>query len=269
MTYLEAIILGIVQGLTEFLPVSSSGHLVIGQELLGIESAEGAPPIFELMVHAGTLLAVLIYFRQHLVEMLLSLFAKDRPRERMLILKLGLAMVPIVLAYLLFDEKLEASYKNPVLASSMLICTGILLMLPRWFDRPGVGGGSEVGWFQAIIMGIGQAIAILPGISRSGSTIVLGMLCGVKPARAAEFSFLLAIPAILGALVVKAKDFGEIETTNIGPYIAGTIAAFLFGLLAVFGVLESIRRGKFEIFGYYCLIAGTAALAYFKFGGGA
>ena len=264
MSYLEAVLLGILQGLTEFLPVSSSGHLVLAQHFFGIESAvEGSAPIFELMLHAGTLLAVIIYFWRQLLEMFLALFERDRLRERMMIGKLGLAMVPAVLAYLFLEEQFEAAYRSPVLASVMLVVTGGVLMLPRWFRRPR-GAGSEVGWIQALVMGVGQAVAILPGISRSGSTIVAGMLCGAKPSRAAEFSFLLAVPAILGALVVKARDFGQMRAADLGPYLAGTTAAFLFGILAVYGVLTSIRRGKFEYFGYYCRVAGGAAFIYFK-----
>jgi undecaprenyl-diphosphatase len=265
MSYLEAIFLGILQGLTEFLPISSSGHLVLAQQLFGIESAIGlSGPIFELMLHAGTLLAVMIYFWRQLWAMLLSLFQRDRSHERERILKLGLAMIPAVLAYVFFEEQFEAAYRSPLLASVMLVVTGVLLLLPRLLRRSGEGGTEEVTWLQAAVMGVGQAIAILPGISRSGSTIVAGMLCGAKPARAAEFSFLLAVPAILGALVVKAGDFGQIRASDLGPYLAGTAAAFVFGVLAVYGVLASIRRGKFEYFGYYCMVVGIAAFIYFK-----
>jgi len=122
-----------------------------------------------------------------------------------------------------------------------------------------------VGWAQAIMMGVGQAVAILPGISRSGSTIVAGMLGGVNPSKAAEFSFLLAIPAITGAVIYERDEFRSIEASEVGPYLAGSIAAFVFGLIAVYGVLASIRKGKFEYFGYYCILAGIAAFVYFRF----
>lgn len=265
MSYLEAVFLGILQGLTEFLPVSSSGHLVLAQNLLGIEGVgENSPPLFELMVHAGTLLAVIIYFWKNLLEMLLSLFARDRVRERKMILKLGLAMIPAVLAYLFLEDQFEAAYQSPFFTAVMLMVTGVILMLPRWFRRPQGRGAAEVGWLQALLMGVGQALAILPGISRSGTTIVTGMLSGANPSRAAEFSFLLAVPAILGALVVKAGDFTEMKPDHLGPYLAGTVFAFVSGLLAVYGVLASIRRGKFEYFGYYCMLAGAAAFIHFK-----
>ncbi|MEM7602572.1 MAG: undecaprenyl-diphosphate phosphatase [Verrucomicrobiota bacterium] len=140
--------------------------------------------------------------------------------------------------------------------------TGAILFLPRLFAKR--KGDAEVGIKSAIIMGIGQAFAILPGVSRSGSTIVSGMMAGVKSSAAAEFSFLMAIPAISAASLLEAKKLTEVDATLLTPYLAGAVVAFLSGLIAIYSVLAAIRRGKFEYFGIYCLIAGLLAFLYFR-----
>ncbi|MEM7144353.1 MAG: undecaprenyl-diphosphate phosphatase [Verrucomicrobiota bacterium] len=264
MTYFQAILLGIIQGLTEFLPVSSSGHLVLGQGILGIKQSGNE---FELMVHIGTLCSVLIYFRKQLFNLVLSLFDRSRTREHKIIFGLFIATLPVVVVALLFNDYIEAAFESSLVASAMLCVTGIILFIPTWLKiktQAPAENPAPPTLRQSIIMGLGQALAILPGISRSGSTITGGLLAKVHPAMAAEFSFLMAIPAICGAAVFKLKDFNESANLDWGPYLAGTAAAFLFGLIAVYLVLATIRRGKFQYFGYYCIALGLVGLIYFS-----
>lgn len=257
MSFWQAILLGILQGLTEFLPISSSGHLALGQQFLDLGEV---PIVFDLTLHAGTLLSVLIYFRRQLFEMLRSLWTPAMRDERRLIWLLFLGTLPIVVAGFTLKDPLEQVKHHPAAVSALLCVTGVMLLLPQWLARPTESGHSVR---SALVMGVGQAFALLPGISRSGSTITAGLLAGVRPGLAAEFSFLLAVPAITGAIVLKADDLGNIPTSDLGPYLAGAFAAFLTGLFAVYAVLSLIRRGKFRYFGFYCLAIGTAGLVYF------
>ncbi len=260
MTYFEAIFLGVLQGLTEFLPVSSSGHLALAQHLLGVSEIGVA---FDLLLHAGTLLSVLIYFRTRLVELTRAaiFWRKEDAGERRLIFYLFVATLPIVVAGFTLKDPLEQVKHHPVAVSALLCLTGFILLLPQLLQRKADRDHSAR---SAIITGIGQAFALLPGISRSGSSIAAGMLAGVKPERAAEFSFLLAIPAIVGAIVLKSKDMAELaSSTSAGAFAAGAVAAFVTGLFAVYAVLATIRRGKFEYFAYYCMAVGLLGVGYF------
>ncbi len=267
MTLLEAIILGLVQGLTEFLPVSSSGHLVLAQKLMGV-SEEGVT--FEVMVHFGTLLSVMIYFWKPLWRMTLSImppFKEDLARERTMIFLLGIASIPAAfVGFSPLGDIFEGVYQKPEIVALLLLVTGALLFIPRFIVRKGGGSDKPIGIGAAIAMGIGQAFAILPGISRSGSTIVSGMLSRVKSSDAAEFSFLMAIPAIAAAAVMKLRDISEIDPTLLNHYLIGTFVAFASGLAAIYSVLTAIRKGKFEYFGIYCFVAGISAFCYFRFG---
>ena len=265
MTLLEALILGLVQGLTEFLPVSSSGHLVLTQELMGVEDSGIT---FEILVHFATLLSVVIYFWKKLWQLFLAILPPFKPElapERKMIVFLAMGTLPAVVVGLSFKGSFEKAYESPVLVSLLLLVTGSMLFLPKLARR----GEGDVGWKSALIMGIGQAFAILPGISRSGSTIVSGMLAGVRSDRAAEFSFLLAIPAIAGAAVLEVKDVATegIEPSLLTNYLAGSAVAFISGLAAIFTVLVSVRKGRFEWFGYYCFAAGIGCFLWFQFGG--
>jgi undecaprenyl-diphosphatase len=262
MTFFEAIILGLVQGLTEFLPVSSSGHLVLSQELMGVED-KGVT--FEILVHFGTLLSVIIYFWKRLWGLFLSIlppFKEERKEDRKMIGYLAIASVPAaIVGFSPLKDHFEGAYEKPALVGLLLVLTGAILFLPRLLKTKGT---KEVGIKSAIAMGLGQALAILPGVSRSGSTIVSGMVSGTKSSAAAEFSFLMAIPAIAAASLLEVKDLVTIETELLGAYIAGGVVAFLSGLAAIYTVLAAIRRGKFEYFGVYCVIAGLLAFFYFR-----
>ncbi|MBT8035962.1 MAG: undecaprenyl-diphosphate phosphatase [Verrucomicrobiae bacterium] len=278
----KAIIVGIVQGLAEFLPISSSGHIVLAQFLLGIREvgvAANEDIAFEVVLHMGTLVSVLVYFHKRLLGLTCSLFKKEMVDDRKMILWLAVATVPAIIAYKGAGDWFKAAYHYPVLVSALLIVTGLVLYIPRMVKSQGVG--KPVGFKAAIIMGIGQACAILPGISRSGSTIVSGMLSGVNPARAAEFSFLMSIPAIAGGMVVAVKDrteefqekgfegvsaVTEATLSCFSPaYLAGATAAAVVGLLAIYLVLAAVRRGRLEVFSWYCFVAGISGILYFSF----
>lgn len=279
----KAIIVGVVQGLAEFLPISSSGHIVLAQFLLGIRDV-GAPMqediAFEVVLHLGTLVSVLIYFRKRLWELTCSLFVKEMKEERMMIVWLAVATLPAVVAYKGAGDWFKAAYNYPVLVSGLLIVTGLVLYIPRLVKNS--HNLEAVKGRSALIMGVGQAMAILPGISRSGSTIAAGMLAGVNPGRAAEFSFLMSIPAIAGGMVVAVKErteqyqeqgFEGLDAVSkaffscFNPaYLSGAIAAAVVGLLAIYLVLAAVRRGRLEVFSWYCFAAGIAGMLYFSFG---
>lgn len=255
----EAIVVGIVQGMAEFLPISSSGHIVLTQFLLGIDNSG---ILFEVVLHVGTLLSVLVFFRKKLWDLTKSLWIKEMVDERRWIFYLGLATVPAVILVLTpLGDLFESAYDNPVLVSGLLLVTGALLLAPKVIQAK----SKELSWKTALFMGVGQAFAILPGISRSGSTITAGLLSGVKPEKAAEFAFLMSIPAIAGAVVKEKDSFQTLSDDLVMPFILGAGAAFLSGLFAVYLVLAAIRRGKFEYFAYYCFAAGVIGMIWFGF----
>lgn len=260
MTILQAIILGLIQGVTEFLPVSSSGHLGLATHLMNINDPGET---FAVVVHVGTLFSVFVYFHKQLWQLTLSLFNKHMVEERRMIGYLTLATIPAAIAGFTLMDAFKTANDNPVIISLLLLVTGTILLLPRLLARRGVPG-NPVRLPSALVMGIGQALAIFPGISRSGSTIVTGMLSGVDSSKAAEFSFLLAIPAIGGAGLV---TFLNLEHGGALPaaYWIGGVVAFLSGLVAVYAVLSVVRRGKFEYFAYYCYAVGITAFCYFQF----
>ncbi len=257
MPYFDAAILGILQGLTEFLPVSSSGHLVLAQELLGVKQ----PGVtFELILHFGTLISVFIYFGKDILMLARALFDKTMVHERKIIGLLIIGTIPAGVIGLLFEDFFDAAFSSPIMTSVFLIVTGVILFATR-FVRKAEG---EVTIKRSIIIGLGQAMAILPGISRSGSTIAFGLFCGVKADEAARFSFLLAIPAVGGAILLKARDILNVDTAMAGQYLTGMILSLIFGLIAVYLVMAAVKRGRFQYFAYYCFAAGLTGLYLFS-----
>lgn len=267
MTPWEAVLLGIVQGLTEFLPVSSSGHLVLGQALLGIR-VQGV--VFEVFVHFGTLVAVLTVFREDVGGLLKAFFRFGWLRQPLLIttpendnydhrvLHLVVGTLPVVLVGLTFGDTLESAFAHPRFAALMLLFTGLILLLSRVAGAP----SGEMTAVKALAVGVSQVVAILPGISRSGITIATALFTGVNREEAVRFSFLLAIPAIAGAAVLKALELvrsapGAAEIVSL---TLGTVAAYFFGMLAIRWLIAAVRRGHLDRFGYYCLTVGAAGL---------
>ena len=268
MTWWEAVLLGVVQGLTEFLPISSSGHLVLGQYLLGIDGGEDVA--FEVFVHFGTVLSIITVYRRPVLGMIVSTlgalrdprgapsrFAEDESfRTAMLIL---VTMVPTGLVYLLFREDLEAAFGSPLLVSVMLIVTGLLLLLTVLRKNP----DGEINTAKAIVMGFAQSAAMIPGISRSGATICTALYQNVDPEKAANFSFLMLLPVVLGATLVKSLDmFAAAELTRWVPIFLGTVAAYVSGVAAIKMLLGVIRLGRLQYFAYYCFAVGILGMLF-------
>lgn len=268
MTILEAIVLGVLQGLTEFLPVSSSGHLVLMQHFLGIKESQ---LFFDVMLHFGTLGAVIIVYYRLIGSLVRTgfstLFQPDFYRHPQLTTNntphlkllwfLLLGSIPTGLIAILFKDSLEAIFDKPMVVSSMLIITGLILQLSRLRQKRRQTGTPLQAWHTPLV-GAVQGLAIIPGISRSGSTISIALLLGLSPQVAAQYSFLLSIPAILGAVVLKLKDVGEI-TISSTAIIVGTLTSFIVGYIALRFLLAILNRGKFSIFSYYCFALGTVA----------
>ena len=256
MSYLDAIILGVIQGLTEFLPISSSGHLVLTEAALGVKQPGVS---FEVILHLGTLFSVLVYFRSRIIALVRSVFTKDMRQERAIVGYLILGTIPAGIVGLLFKDFFERAFSDPRLTSIMLLVTGVILLLPRFVKKR----NDNLSIRSALLMGLGQAAAIFPGISRSGSTIAIGMMSRVEPGLAAEFSFLLSIPAIGGAAILSLSDLSLADSGVIGQYLLGALFAFIFGIAAVYLVLSAVRKGKFEYFAFYCFAAGLFGLYLF------
>ncbi len=263
------VLLAVVQGLTEFFPVSSSGHLVIVEALLGTREGNAQSGLmFEIAVHLGTLGAVIIFYRAKVFRLCRAFFAsmfgsgggyaahRDEARYIGLIL---LGSMPAGIVGVLFHDEVEKTFESPSLSAFFLVATGLYLLMTRL--RPVRG---SLGWQSALIIGTAQAIAILPGCSRSGWTIATGLLLGVGFAEAAEFSFLLSIPAILGALVLTlVKEPGALSAGSSAALAIGAAAAFLAGLAALKLLIGILTRGAFHRFAYYLLPVGIVAWIYF------
>ncbi|MCA9079180.1 MAG: undecaprenyl-diphosphate phosphatase [Planctomycetaceae bacterium] len=279
MSYLETIILGIVQGIAEFLPISSSGHLVIVEAFLrqlGSAAAEtgSLEDNLELNValHFGTLMSILIVYARSLGQMIASAFRMLVNRKQAteadwrncsLIIAIIVATLPVVFAGLFLKDQLERLFGSPIAAGCGLLVTSALLFLTPKLDR-GEQPLGTITWGQALIVGLFQAVAPMPGISRSGSTIVGGLVSGLRRDAAADFSFLIAIPAILGATVLHAKDLLEqgAGETAAGPLLAGTVIAFVVGLAALKLLLRMVASRKLIWFAWYCLAMGLIVICW-------
>jgi undecaprenyl-diphosphatase len=264
---LKSIILGLVQGLTEFLPVSSSGHLVLAAEFLNFHD-EGVA--FEVFVHLGTLFSVLVVFRKKILQMIISPYEvwvnksqdEDKIESSKWALYIIIGTLPAGLIGLAFKDQIEGIFSNFLLVLAMLLVTGTMMIISRYIANE----NKEMNIFKSILIGFAQAFAILPGISRSGSTIVTGMLLGIDRSRAAEFSFLLSIPVIVGATVLKISDLleSQISSNEIILLAVGTVSAFISGYFAIIWLLDIVKRGKLEWFGIYCyLIVIISSVWYF------
>jgi undecaprenyl-diphosphatase len=252
MTLLGAILMAALQGLTEFLPVSSSGHLALFGMLLKVPRGDIA---FEVVVHLGTVIAVLLVYGKDLVSLLTGCLGRDRESLRMLGL-LALASVPAGAVGYFLGDAVERAFGSPLLVSSMLLVTGTVLYLTRF---AGPATRPSPGTAGAFLIGLAQACAVLPGISRSGATISTGLFRGVEQSGAARFSFLLSVPAIIGAGLLKARAIGGIDP---GPAIAGLLVSAAVGLLALRVLLRFLRSGRFGVFSWYCWLLGAAGIAF-------
>ena len=258
MEIINAIILGIIQGLTEFLPVSSSGHLEIAKAILGEGKVGEESLLMTVVLHFATALSTIIIFRKDLVEIFSGLFQFKNNEAFQFSLKIVLSMIPATLVGVFLNDEIEALFGGALtLVGSMLLITGLLLLLA---DRA-KASEKQVGVKNAILLGISQAIAILPGISRSGATISTAVLLGIDKEKAARFSFLMVVPLIFGKM---AKDFfsGEISTTDTKFLVLfiGFIFAFLTGMLACKWMIKLVKSSQLKYFAYYCFVAGFAVI---------
>ncbi len=257
MTLLEAFILGLLQGATEFLPVSSSGHLVLGQALLGIQ----VPGVgFEIALHVATLLSVLLVFRDRVGRLATGAWKGDREAWRYLGL-LVLATLPAAVVGLSMGDAVEALFERPGVAGAALLVTGTLL----WTTRGALARNPDrkPGPREALLIGMAQAFALLPGISRSGTTVVAGLWLGVEAEEAAAFSFLMAVPAILGAAVLKLPELTDAAGGGgWAPLLLGSVVAAVVGVLAIRTFVTMLKRRSFYRFGPYCWAVGGLFLLF-------
>ena len=257
MDVLDALILGIIQGLTEFLPVSSSGHLELGKAILGDNSIPEESLMFTVVMHFATALSTIVIFRKDIWEILRGLLQFKWNEENQFSLKIIISMIPAAIVGVLFEEQLEQLFGGSVLlVGFMLIITALLL----WLADKAKNTGKPVSYSNAFVIGVAQAIALLPGISRSGSTISTSVLLGNDKTKAARFSFLMVVPLILGKI---AKDLLDGELTHTGNstgLIVGFIAAFTSGLFACTWMISLVRKSKLSYFAIYCLIVGVIAI---------
>jgi undecaprenyl-diphosphatase len=298
MSWWEAMILGVIQGLTEFFPVSSSGHLVMGQALLGLE----IPGIlFDVVVHVATLLSVMVVYRKRLLELVTGVVKRDSSAWKYVLL-LALATVPVVIVGFTLKDWFEARFGDPDFAATMVLVTGCVVWSSRWaigvarvgpvellpvgvaalfsllagtivpflavlglqtflmgaayWSSRGDVRHTEIGWATALFMGLGQALAIFPGITRSGTTVLAGLWRRIDPVKAAEFSFLMSIPAILGAAVLQVPDaLREPLPVSTAALVMGFIAAAASGILAIRFFVILLKRQNFHMFAYYAWAA--------------
>lgn len=260
MSWLEALILGLVQGLTEFLPVSSSGHLMIGQRLLGTQLEGGEDLLFVVLVHAATVLATIVVFRRQIGGLLKDLFRFQYNEGTDYILKIGLSMVPVMIVGLFFKDQVEALFSSMTVVGVCLLITALLLFLSDHLTPAPRGG---ISWWQAFVIGLGQSLAVLPGLSRSGTTIATGLLSGVKRSEVAQFSFLMVLVPILGEAFLDVMK-GDIFSTQMGtlPLICGFVAAFVSGLFACRVMIALVKKARLSWFALYCALAGTLTLIF-------
>jgi undecaprenyl-diphosphatase len=258
MTLFEAIILGIIQGLTEFLPVSSSGHLELGKALFGNNSVPSESMQFTVIVHGATALSTIVVFRKDISEIITGLLQFKLNEQFFFALKIILSMIPAAVIGVLFNDEIETLFSGQILlVGAMLALTGLLLFLA---DRA-TKTDKTVSFKSSVIIGIAQAIAILPGISRSGATIATSVLLGIDKSKAARFSFLMVVPLILGKMAKDILDGAFSEGTgSISPLIAGFIAAFIVGIIACTWMINIVKKSKLTYFSYYCFAVGILSI---------
>ncbi len=270
LDYLRAMLLGVLQGLTEFLPISSSAHLALSQRWFDLDPQSAPMLLFDVLVHLGTLVAVVIVFRKSALRFCSRLYGEatgtspGRPCAWWIALLAIAATIPTGVIGLLFQEHFEAAFGSPRAIGTCLIITGCLLIALVKVPR-GRRGWRALRWWEAVLIGLVQAAAILPGISRSGSTICVASYFGWRRRWAAEFSFLIAVPAITGGAILKIKDTFELspdalQAINWGPILFGSTVSLVVGVFALRLLLSAIRRARLHYFAYYCWLVGVLIL---------
>lgn len=256
MTELQALLLGIIQGLTEFLPVSSSGHLEIGHELLNVQ--DGNNLLFILVVHVATVLSTIVVFRKDIGQLFRDLIKFEKNESTSYIARLLFSSIPIIIVGLLFKDEIESFFTgNLFFVGCMLLFTACLLALSTFVKK----SDGKITYFKALIIGLAQTLAILPGISRSGATIATGLLLKGKKEDVARFSFLMVLIPIIGAAILDLikGEFNSNQADTL-PLIVGFFAAFISGLLACSWMIKIVKRGKLIYFAIYCALIGLIAI---------
>lgn len=279
MEWFEAVLLGLIQGLTEFLPVSSSGHLEIGKVILGVETSDDL--LFTTMVHAATVLSTILVFRKQIWDLLKGFFcglrdwrlAKDENGKSYLVcndqtdylLKMVLSMLPVLVVGLFFKDQVESLFGSIHVVGVALVVTALLLFFSDYASRPGRRSifpantyRNGISYWQAFAVGLGQAFAVVPGLSRSGTTISTGLICGVKREVMAQFSFLMVLVPILGETFLEIVG-GEFGASSVGAtaLVLGFVSAFLSGLFACKVMIALVKKAKLSWFALYCLVAAA------------
>ena len=280
MEWFEAIILGLIQGLTEFLPVSSSGHLEIGKHLLGVETSDDL--LFTTMVHTATVLSTIVVFRKQIWDLLKGFFCglkgikveKSAEGRFSLVcndqtdylLKIAFSMIPVFVVGVFFKDQVESLFGSITVVGFALIVTAVLLFFSDYASRPGRKSifpentsRNGISYWQAFAVGLGQAFAVIPGLSRSGTTISTGLICGVRREVMAQFSFLMVLIPILGESFLEVVG-GDFASSSVGalPLLLGFVSAFVSGLLACKVMIALVRKAKLSWFALYCLVAAAA-----------
>ena len=263
MEWFEAVILGLVQGLTEFLPVSSSGHLEIGKELLGIQVSDDL--MFTTMVHAATVLSTIVVFRKQILGLFKGLFKFRYNDETDYVFKIAVSIIPVMVVGLFFKEQVEALFGSIKVVGYALLLTSVLLFFSDLASKSSMasapkscGARNGISYWQAFVVGLGQALAVVPGLSRSGTTISTGLICGVRRDVIAQFSFLMVLIPILGESFLELVG-GEFVSSSVGalPLTLGFISAFVSGLFACKVMIALVRKAKLSWFAVYCLVAAA------------
>lgn len=279
MEWFEAVLLGLLQGLTEFLPVSSSGHLEIGKVLLGVETSDDL--LFTTMVHAATVLSTIVVFRKQIWDLLKGFFCglkdwkivRNEAGRKVLscndqtdyLFKIALSMIPVMVVGLFFKDQVESLFGSIHVVGGALVVTALLLFFSDYASRPGRksifpanGYRNGLSYWQAFAVGLGQAFAVVPGLSRSGTTISTGLICGVKREVMAQFSFLMVLVPILGETFLEVVG-GEFGSSSVGvlPLVLGFVSAFVSGLFACKVMIALVKKAKLSWFALYCLVAAV------------
>ena len=275
MEWFEAILLGLIQGLTEFLPVSSSGHLEIGKVLLGVETTDDL--LFTTMVHAATVLSTIVVFRKQIWDLLKGLFCGLKGLkvengtlvcndQTDYLLKMVVSMIPVFVVGVFFKDQVESLFGSITVVGAALLMTALLLFFSDYASRPGRKSmfpentyRNGISYWQALAVGMGQAFAVIPGLSRSGTTISTGLICGVKRDVMAQFSFLMVLVPILGETFLELLG-GEFGASSVGALslVLGFVSAFLSGLFACRVMIALVRKARLSWFALYCLLAAAA-----------
>lgn len=275
MEWFEAVLLGLIQGLTEFLPVSSSGHLEIGKVLLGVETTDDL--LFTTMVHAATVLSTIVVFRKQIWDLLAGFFGGLKGLkvengalvcndQTDYLLKMVVSMIPVFVVGVFFKDQVESLFGSITVVGVALIMTALLLFFSDYASRPGHKSifpenvyRNGISYWQAFAVGLGQAFAVIPGLSRSGTTISTGLICGVKREVMAQFSFLMVLVPILGETFLEIVG-GEFGASSVGalPLVLGFVSAFVSGLFACKVMIALVKKARLSWFALYCLIAAAA-----------